>query len=258
MAGHFQLDKWYLDAIREDGSGVILYHAKMRWKWLGLRYYNRLEFDTHGNVRSKVSLFRKLRINASRDEVYATDGRLNGHWKNYTDGFKVTLLENELGSIQWHCGYPNCKVILNKENKDFDASGYAEQLTMTIDPWKFDIRELYWGRFCNEKDSLVWIEWRGEIPRKWLFYNGNAIQDFTLNDSRLSCELFTLDLSNRQVIRTGTLMSTVFRSFRWLQFLLPGKTMFSDETKWCAKATFQSDTHNSSGFSIFEKVIWVK
>ena len=258
MPGQFNLDKWYLDAVREDGSGVILYDASVRWRFIRLHYYNRLEFDNTGKTNNAVSLRKKLVINSDANSIKADDGTLRAAWNAIQPGFTVDLLKTEEGSIRWSCHYPNCGVQLDSTGKNESARGYAEQLSMSLDPWKFNIDELYWGRFCHATESIVWIEWRGEIARKWLFWNGKPITNFELSDDALNCDQFTLDLSNKKIIRTGSLLSTVFKSFRWLRFIFPGKTIFSDETKWCALAELKINGVSFKGYSIFEKVLWMK
>jgi hypothetical protein len=258
MPGHFHLDKWYLDAVREDGSGVILYDAAVRWKFIRIRYYNRLEFDQLGNSRHSVSLRRRLILNVQEKSAEATDGAITARWSKSSSGFSVDLLNRADGMIRWNCLYPNSAVTIASKDGETSARGYVEQLIMTIDPWKFNIDELYWGRFCSSNNSVVWIEWRGEIARKWLFHNGQLIEDFQLTDDALVCQRFNLNLSNKSTIRAGSLINTVFKSFRWLRFIFPGKTIFSDEIKWCASAVMTADGVNCLGFSIFEKVIWVK
>jgi hypothetical protein len=63
---------------------------------------------------------------------------------------------------------------------------YAEKLEMSVKPWKLPLAELRWGRFLSETDTIVWIDWQGEMPVNWVFYQGNPVSQAVVGDDFVS------------------------------------------------------------------------
>ena len=50
--------------------------------------------------------------------------------------------------------------------------GYVEHLTMTVAPWRLPFTSLRWGRYAPVSCSVIWIVWRGEDERSFIWHDG--------------------------------------------------------------------------------------
>lgn len=94
----------------------------------------------------------------------------------------------------------------------YDGLGYAESLSLTIPPWKLPFDELRWGRHASSRHFVVWIDWRGAEPRRWVWLDGEEQQDAVVTDAGVSglgggatlCVQGGRDVANRDVLVTLT------------------------------------------------------
>lgn len=254
----FMLSKWYADVISLDGACYILYVAHLGWKRLNIGYTNVVHISQEGKVTSTIWLQRKLQINHQPNELIITGNKLNGSWSKRHPSINQLLFASAKGDIAWNCEFPLAEVRLTNNQYEIKGYGYAELLEMTLKPWQFGIDELYWGRFLGQQISIIWIEWKGPNPQQWLYCNGRAISSFQLTDTGLYFENNELQFIEPKPIRKGTLINTVFQSYKWLRALFPIKILLTNEQKWISKAMFSNDGQPLEGWSIYEKVVWKK
>ncbi len=129
-----------------------------------------------------------------------------------------------------------------------EGLGYVEHMTLTIPPWQLPLHELRWGRFLNETNSLVWIDWKGDNPVTLVLHNGKEIQDVSVgNDSLRSAGGLCLSLKQHAIIRNGPLVSTTLSMIPGLSRIFPATILHTHERKWL------SDGHLTLGDASVEK-----
>jgi hypothetical protein len=253
----FKLSKWYLDCVTDAGDASIAYTGTAHWGVVRLHYSSLLE-STGGLVTSQHSL-------REQDEP-AVEGNLirwqsktlgmEGEWESSSAPLRETIYSSPEGSITWHCFMP--KAITRF--RDRRGLGYAEHLTMTIAPWKLPIDTLLWGRFTSAQDSVVWIDWQGESPRRLVFVNGEPVSVSVLDDDRIEFQdgsLLTMDRS--LVLREGALGSTALSVIPGIRKTFPARLLQVNECKWRSRTRFQSPGKPAvEGWAIHERVSWPK
>ena len=60
--------------------------------------------------------------------------------------------------------------------------GYVERLTLTLPPWRLPFTFLLWGRHASASCSVIWIAWRGEDERCFIWHNGRPQSDAVLRE----------------------------------------------------------------------------
>ena len=135
--------------------------------------------------------------------------------------------------------------------------GYVEFLEMTIPPWKLPIEELRWGRFVSTTDSIVWIDWQGDHPLRFVTHNGTKIDCGVLDDTGVSSRdnLLQLKLDQSMVIRSGPIINTALKKIPGIELVVPANILHTDECKWVSRGTLLNGGHPpSTGFAVHEIV----
>ncbi|MBL8960009.1 MAG: hypothetical protein JNJ98_09165, partial [Gemmatimonadetes bacterium] len=97
---------------------------------------------------------------------------VSGTWCADTVPIAAPLLDNEDGTIQWNCLMPRADARVTCGDETWAGHGYVEMLHVTISPNRLPFRTLRWGRHLSERHAVVWIEWEGEIHRRWVWVDG--------------------------------------------------------------------------------------
>jgi hypothetical protein len=259
----FLLDKWFLDFTGENGAAMIFYAAKLTWYGLSVSYTSWLSYDKRSGViiRSRFSKVQVPQITGNLitwdDPIY----RISGRWESAGEMIQARLFEGDEGSLEWKCHQPASNVQLSIGESLFAGRGYAEQLILTVPPWKIPMDELRWGRFGSDESTLVWIELRDRETRKWLWVNGERTGNCTIEDTYLSIpdkELF-LTLDRGVVLESEkkiyTIVEKLVRYLPGFKKILPLNFLMADETKWLSRAELHSE-HDSvvKGMAIHELV----
>ena len=127
---------------------------------------------------------------------------------------------------------------------------------MTVPPWKLPIDKLLWGRFLNESDSLVWIDWRGPVSTKLVLHNGRRSDAADVSESTVSFgESGLLTFGKRTVLREGKLGTVALAALSAIKKLLPRKVLSVNETKWRSRAQLKNPDPRE-GWAIHEVVKW--
>jgi hypothetical protein len=258
----WMFSKWYQDCVTDAGDAFIGYHASLRLNGLTLPYANVIVKPYARPMRSRLT-FRK-----TSQPVFA-DGRLDwhcdplgvrGHWSGHASSYRRTLYQAPDGAIRWHCMLPCAQAEVTLEDgRTLTGLGYAEHLEVTLQPWRLPIRELRWGRFLSTEDAVTWIEWRGPVPRRWVFHNGIELTEAVVGHHRIDLteRQSVLTLDSDSVVRTGALTATALRPLRFVRRLLPRGIRNVAETKWIARGTLTGPNHTSTGWAIHETVRWL-
>ncbi|MCU0393758.1 MAG: hypothetical protein MUE81_21810 [Thermoflexibacter sp.] len=196
-----------------------------------------------------------------QDNILAIENnKLKGIWTKQMPNISEILLENEQGYILWECFIPLAYVQLDirKNVSSYTGNGYVEKLTLSVKPWEMPIKVLHWGRFLTENQSIIWIRWEGEETRNLVFYNGIKQENPQIDEQRIFFGNFCLDLSEKYILRNGSLISTIFRRFAWLKKIFPSKILHLQECKWQSKGVLTQDGQKiNENWAIHEKVEWL-
>lgn len=260
-ASGFFIRKWYADvADATTGNLAICYHSDVRWRGLKLRFFNLLHFAGRATLRSTTSFRRRPAVafdGATRLSLHGAD--LAGEWHTEQPAIRERLLETPAGYVQWDCWLPaaRAEVAAPLLPHPLCGLGYAECLTVTIQPWQLPIDTLRWGRFRAEGHSVVWIQWRGPVPHTLVWHNGRRHPDADIADDALCFGAHRLLLADRAPLRAGPLIGTVFRRSPWLRALFPLRILRLDECKWQTRATLLADGQPvATGWAVHERVEW--
>jgi len=257
----FLLDKWYVDCVSEAGAALVGYWARMRWGLLTLPYAATLHSPADGAPRERYSIRRcdapRVEAGELRWECERLD--LRGRWTPGAPPVLRTLLDTPEGSIRWNCRFPRAGARVDLAGAgSVSGLGYAEQLTLSIKPWKLPFDELRWGRFLSAQDAVTWIDWRGLESRQWVFHNGQELSgaSITTESVKLPDDRGTIEMRDTAVLREGRLMSTALRAIPGASLWLPRAVRNMEETKWLSRGALATPTHASSGWVIHEVVRW--
>jgi len=261
--GNFHLSKWFLDFVNDNGDAMIFYSAKLTWQGWSASYTSWLHFNTLSGITLK-SRFRNVQIPRSEDDLLIwKDARfgVSGKWKSLAGVIKARLFDSEEGYLDWTCFQPASKVQLKIRDKVLEGSGYAEQLILTIPPWKIPMDELLWGRFGSEGNTLVWIELREKERRKWLLLNGARIENCIIEDDHISLPGKDLFLKLDQGVKLESekkIFSVVEKLIRYIpgfSKVIPISFLMAEEVKWLSKGELQIQGKTiTSGMAIHERV----
>jgi hypothetical protein len=255
----FQLSKWYLDCVTDTGDAVILYWASIRWGPLRLHYGATLQNPASGEPTHRYTLRPGSEPAVVHGEVQWACPRLgfSGTWSARSAGIERTLLDGPQGMIHWHCVSPRAAATVRIGDDMVQGQAYVEHLTMTLKPWRLPFDELQWGRFLSPADTLIWIQWRGSMPRTWVWLNGAERRRAGVTEDRVELpeDGVVLDLRGGRVLRSGRLASTALRSIRAFTALIP-RWRTAHETKWLTRGTLSRHDETSAGWAVHEVVRW--
>ena len=236
MAG-FELSKWYLDCVSDDGEATIAYTGTARWGPLRLHYSSLLE-----STGARVSVRHSMRKSA---EPELGEGRLrwrSGEWEADSSEVRETVYDG----IEWRCLMPRARVRIGERT----GLGYAEHIRMTVEPWKLPIRILRWGRFVSNTEWIVWIDWAGEFTRRIVYRNGEAVQARILEDDLIEfSDGSRLTMDRSLVLREGQMGKNI----PGIKGQFPARLLRLNECKWRSRGRLSTGI---DAWVIHEKVEW--
>ena len=248
----FSLRKWYLDCVAEDGEVLVAYHAELRWRRLSLRYASVLQLD---GARSTLRDCPAPLLAGERISWEAPALHISGTWDALAPAADVELIPG----VRWRCLQPRSRVELRVAGRTLHGLGYAEELELTIPPWRLPIDELRWGRFAGESHGAVWIEWRGPHPLRLTLIDGVRAEAIRIAEDGVRAGGAELRLTEPRVLRSGRIGETALSIIPDLQKLFPGRIVGLEETKWRARGTLEGPgAEVGQGWAIHEVVRWPK
>jgi hypothetical protein len=179
---------------------------------------------------------------------------LHATWTRQDEELRATVFCSEAGVVEWRCAVPKGSARMN----EIGGLGYAEHLRMTVAPWNLPIRTLRWGRFLTPRTTLIWIDWVGPFATRIVFLNGRRVLAEALDDSALLLDNeVRISFDRAQVIRQGSLGSTVFAAVRGIGRIAPARMFRVEECKWKSRASMHSPgAPAEAGWCIHEVVHW--
>jgi hypothetical protein len=222
----FDLRKWYLDCVDEEGNAAIAYWARLRWRYIKL-YYSSV--SVNGAERASLRRCEEPRIDGA-----ALSWRRSASMKALESPIRRRLFESGEGVVDWSCEMPRAEA----EIAGVRGVGYAEVLRMTVPPWKLPIDELRWGRFLGSDTSVVWIDWRGAAPQTVVLRNGNSVGGASVLDDEVRLNDATLRFDRARELQDRAIGDA-------LPLLRDAR-----ERKWCGRGTLDG----AGGWAVHEVV----
>lgn len=263
----FRLEKWYLDVVTPEGEACIFYAAMMKWRRIKIPYKSLQHIPAAGEPVQK-SKFQEPDFPAVQDDLLSWNDpalKAGGHWQARVPPLQATLFETEEGALYWNCVQPVSRVQCSLDNRPVSGFGYAEQLILTLEPWKMPVAGLKWGRFCSEKNQLLWIEIRHDTNAQWVWLNGERVTQADINTEQVWLPEQKTRLKLKESRPAGKknslkrVMQKLFRYIPGFRQSVPGKFLLSEEQKWISKGQlFRDDALIDEGWVIHEEVIFTK
>lgn len=257
----FFLQKWFLDCITDDGNAMIFYAAKLKWKRWEVPYSSWLSYNAKTGLTQKSS-YRSVKLPEIKDDVISWNGKtfkVSGTWKALASSIHDRLYNSEEGNLDWKCYQPMSKVHLKVNDKEITGIGYAEELRLTIAPWKIPMNELRWGRYLSQENQLVWIELVGEKKQQWTWFNGEKIENVLIKDDTITIPSKDICLELDRRIELGAekkILKVVKDLLNYIPDFNKAMTtnfLTADEFKWLSYAVLKkSGKIINSGWAIHE------
>lgn len=251
----FSLRKWYLDCVSDEGEVVIAYQAELRFKSVALHFASLLHQQGQQPARVRSTL-RRCAVPAATGATLLWEApalEVAGAWQGLAPAFATTLFEDAGRTVQWRCEQPRSRASIRlPSGRAVEGFGYAEQLAMTVPPWRLPIDKLRWGRFAAARTGLVWIEWQGPHPLRVALLDGVPVELGSAGEDRVDAGPSSLSLSAPTVLRSGRIGQTALSGIAGLRQSFPLRILRLEETKWRSRGTLGSD----EGWAIHEVVRW--
>jgi hypothetical protein len=257
----FTLTKWYCDCVAPDGRVVIAYWASLTWRHLALTWQNVVHYETGTPPVRRSSLTSAPPPDVGEDVIT---------WRAPALGCEIEvqlrqrsieerLLDDGTGVVEWRAEAPAAVVSVHLRGfAPLKGPGYADRVLLTVPPWRLPIRELRWGRWIDAASirSVVWIDWRGESPRTWVFVDGRMAPSAVVSDDGVSAGEVHVAIGNRRTLETMA-FSEVAEMIPPLRTAVPKALLALRQTRWCSDATLQEgDAAPLSGQAIHEMVVF--
>jgi len=259
----FNLKKWYLDCVTEEGVAIIIYTALLKWGKLEIPYTS-LIFSPPGQVTTtKTRYSSKYFPLRDSDKITWENTRIGskGVWLADSNEISQILHKNERGKLTWNCFQPRSKVEIEWEGNLYSGYGYAEMLELDMPPWDLDMSRLRWGRYTAANDSVIWIEIEGRYTSQWSWLNGTRSEVSLISDNKIEIKnpSVKLEINQKRIIESE---KKIFKTAKGLLKFIPGITQVipreflnSDEVKWCSRGhLFLENNQGSEGWLIHERV----
>lgn len=254
----FELVKWYLDAVESDGSATIVYWASLTWLGVDVTWHNVCRY-ARGAAPEERSSLRRVPPPSTADGRLAWESKrlaLETVHDPSTPGVVATLLDDARGRITWECLAPSARVRVDDDGTIRKGTGYAERISMTVLPWEMPIDELRWGRWMSDDAtmSLVWIDWRGSLPQRWVVYNGALRDDASVLDDGVALGAGRLALGPPRTLHDRS-VGKLLRGITGLARVAARIPIAWEESKWCSRGTWTNVAGESAqGWAIHEIV----
>lgn len=259
----FYLDKWFLDFVSTDGTAMIFYAAQLKWRGLAVSYTGWLSYRPETGAAERSRLRQAHMPIREGDRITWQDPKfgIKGRWQAQAQPLEARIYTADEGYLHWYCWQPASTVELQIDGKTLHGQGYAEQLHMTLPPWRMPMEELRWGRFASPSIQMVWIEIRAPEKRQWLWLNGEPQAECGIGDDVIKIPALRAEL---QLDRGAVLTSgkDIFAAVEKILTYLPGLNrvmplsfLMADNYKWLSRAEWQRPPQDAeAGIAIHE---WV-
>lgn len=254
----FLLDKWYGDVVTAQGSGAIVYAARLRWGPLRLGYGSTLALtDAHAPTsRATVRRVAMPQLEGRTATWRNTTLQADARWSRDAAPIERCLLDGPDGAIRWQCHMPRAVARVQIGSTILEGLGYIEQLQLTIPPAKLPFRggALRWGRYLSSRHAIVWIEWTQPDghARQWAWLDGVERPGLASLDRG-----WRLVFHESRALRNQPLLATVGLPLPKLARRLAGVLAAAREHKRLSRAALVNGAGVlDEGWAIHEEVLW--
>jgi hypothetical protein len=109
---------------------------------------------------------------------------------------------------------------------------------------------------AQAKRSAVWVDWRGELSRTWVFLDGQrATGDWDVGDERVACSDAELLLTPTRVLHDRRLVE-VLDGMPMLMRAVPESVLGLRQTKWLSDGVLREGSAGLPGRAIHEVVVF--
>jgi len=246
------LDKWYADAVVDDRL-TVLYRARL--------HLGPLSWGYQGCLRNGSAREGRFSWNRPRDGLPRLSAQDRQLVLATASGPAFWQYDNSRAFELWSDGRQ--RVVWEPVVRNGDVSGslcgrgYAERLTLDIMPWKLGLRQLWWGRFCGARHSLIWIIWEGRIPRRLAVVDGEELADVTATEHCILAGDSRLDIVDAELVADAPLGSGALARMPWPKKLAPAHFLGGQEVKWFGQGILaRSGAVVDRGSVVHERVDW--
>lgn len=256
----FELSKWYADVIADDGSAMIVYAATLKLPALPTVHYA----ATIDHLGTQHTSLRRGNTVEQRDEglrIALAGLPVVGTWTATAAPIDSTrLYASSDGAIDWHCLMPRASARVECAGRVIKGTGYVERLSMTLPAWRLPMDRLRWGRAHTGNRTVVWIDWSGSAPRRWVWLDGRStVATDVQRDRLLLADGSTLFVDEQRTIRDGAIGPELLQLIPALARLPLSRTLAGVETKWIGRATLQCTQGKvEQGWALHEEVRWAR
>ena len=257
----FTLTKWYFDCVAPDGRVVIGYWASLAWRSLAFTWQNVVLYESDQPPTRRSSLVPAPPPNVGGDTIAWRAPALGCviELESRQRPIDERLLDDSNGIVEWRAEAP--AAVASVELRGFAplrGPGYAERILITVPPWRLPIRELRWGRWIDAASnrSVVWIDWRGESPRTWVFVDGNIAPSAVVTDEGPCAGDVKLVVGERRILEALS-FSQIAATIPPLKAVVPKSLLALRQTRWCSNATLEEGNSVAlSGRAIHEVAVF--
>ncbi len=258
LSAVFTLRKWYLDCTSARGDAFIGYSARLRWGGLRLGYASALLAAAGADPVETHTFFPGLPPWGRADRLRWRCGRLGvaAGWRARAGPVRRLLLGQAEAGIEWECVAPAAAARVLCPAGRVSGLGYAERLTLTLEPWRLPFHTLHWGRFLSRSASLVWIVWEGKVEARLLLRDSQPCGITDFSPDRIALEDGgVLLLARERVLRGGPIVSPALHSVARLARRLPPTFLAAREEKWLSHGCLElPGSPPATGWAIHELV----
>lgn len=258
--GPLRLEKWYIDTLLADGSILLIYLGRMRISGLPLGRVTAQFFPAAGTGRSGSAKVHRIRGGVDRLEFgsaqisgqrlsWSTSGlsgelEFSPRYEPLSRPGPFLALGNR--SLYWQIEIPDADVQGEIRwpggSRTICGRGYRDRVWFDLFPWRFPIRQLFWGRAVGGGHAAFWTEAKtvnGCIRHAWV--DGRAAADWDLPEFSQQRVILDSDVAALDTLRLGPLRP-----------LLQRLTGNPHEIKYAAATMLGKEPARA----IFEKVFW--
>jgi hypothetical protein len=257
----FTFTKWYVDCVAADGRIVIGYWASLAWRRVALTWQNVTLYEAGRPPVDRSSLVPAPPPVVAGDTITwgaPVLGCVAGV-ESRQRPIDVRLLDSDAGVVEWRAEAPAAVVSFKLDGcTPVQGPGYAERIVISIPPWRLPIRELRWGRWVDSSASrsVVWIDWRGDSPRTWVFVDGINVPAAVVADESICADGMKFVLSERRTLHARA-FADIAATIPPLRAVVPKSLLALRETKWCSAGTLlQRNAAAQTGWAIHEVAVF--
>lgn len=255
----FLLRKHYLDCVTDDGAAAVGYAARLLWGKLDVSYGSVLRRDRDGETHRASSLA------PHHEPVIAAEALVWHHPRLHVDArfqpdlpaHSCVLLDGAPPAMEWSCIAPRATAEIRVgDGTPLRGLGYAERLTMRIEPWKLPFREVRWGRFLADEACVIWNGWSDGCSRTLVTDGVVDLPDAVIGDDAILLgDGRVLEIADRRVLRDAPIAELLAGLSRLVR-RLPASFVRAHETKWLSHAVLRApDRDPIPGWALHEKVV---